>query len=58
MIELYRQRIELPRWTHLTCRLQLALSDHLHEFDTARVTAADWRDLNPDIGRATRLMAR
>jgi hypothetical protein len=30
---LSRQRIELLRWTHFAPRQQLALPDHVHEFD-------------------------
>ena len=30
------QRIELLRWTQFARRAQLALSDHVHEFDTGK----------------------
>jgi hypothetical protein len=31
-----RQRIELLRWTQFARRAQLALADHVHEFDTGK----------------------
>lgn len=31
-----RQRIELLRWTQSARRAQLAIADHVHEFDTAK----------------------
>ena len=53
-----RQRIELLRWTQFARRPQLALSDHVHELDAGQGCAADRKDWNPNIGRATRLTAR
>jgi glycosyltransferase involved in cell wall biosynthesis len=43
--DLSRQRIELLRRTQFACRPQLILTDHVHEFDTARAAAADPNDL-------------
>jgi hypothetical protein len=32
-INLFRQGIELTRWTQFACRQQLALPDHVHQFN-------------------------
>ena len=32
-INLFRQGIELPRWTEFACQHQLAFPDHVHQFD-------------------------
>ena len=35
-ISLFRQRIKLLRWTQSACQRQLALSDHMHQFNARK----------------------